>query len=357
MSDFTQTIEEIEKEIRETPYHKGTEHHIGRLRARLARFKDRKIESQTHKGGGGGEGFAVKKQGDATVVLVGPPSVGKSTLVNKLTNAKSKVAPYAFTTVKVIPGMLKYNNAYIQILDVPGLIKGAKEGKGRGKEVLSTVRGADLLLVMTDVAQPDLIKMIVKELELAGIRINQKRPNVVIEKKIGGGIIVHSNIKQEIDNEMVKIAAQEYGIKNAEIIIKEKITLDALIDSFSLNRVYVPALFVMNKIDLSTSKKDSLADISISAEKGTGMEKLKEEIWKKLNLVKIYLIKPDEELNQNNPIIMHSGQTLGEVAEKIGTEFSENKKMAKIWGESAYYPGQEVPLTTPIKEGMQIRFI
>jgi small GTP-binding protein len=356
MTDFTQTIEEIEKEIRETPYHKGTEHHIGKLRARLAHLKDRELEYESKKGGGGG-GFSVKKQGDATIVLVGPPSVGKSTLVNQLTNAKSKVAEYAFTTVSVIPGMLKYNDAYIQILDVPGLIEGAKEGRGRGKEVLSTVRGADLLLIMSDVQHSELIQMIIKELEKSGIRINQKRPAVHIDKKVSGGIIIHSNIKQEIDNKTIEIAAQEFGLKNAEVIIKEKLSLDALIDSFSSSRVYIPAIFVLNKIDMNSNKRYTVIYQCISAEKGTGLEELKEKIWEKLELIKVYLVRPEEELSFNNPIIMHSNQSLKDVADKIGTEFSEGKKLAKIWGKSAHYPGQEVPLSTPVKEGMQIRFI
>src|SRR3990172_13232003 len=159
MESVNSQIADIEKEIRETPYHKGTEHHIGKLRARLSKLKDKALESQA-RGGGGGGGYAVKKQGDATVVLIGPPSAGKSTLINKLTNAESKVAPYAFTTVTVIPGMLKYNQAYIQILDIPGLIEGAKEGKGRGREVLSVAKGADLLIIMTDVKRvPQIEKM------------------------------------------------------------------------------------------------------------------------------------------------------------------------------------------------------
>jgi len=358
MSTIPEQIEAIEKEIRETPYHKGTERHIGMLRARLARFKDKDVEAQARKGGGGG-GYAVKKQGDATVVLVGPPSAGKSTLLNVLTNAESKVAPYAFTTVSVIPGMMKFNEAYIQILDVPGLIEGAEEGKGRGREVISVVRGADLLILISDVTRPEAIARIEAALERNGIRVNKTSPQVRIEKKLKGGLIVKTNLKQEFDNETAKEVAGEMGLKNGEIEIREKITLEELIDVFSRNRVYVPALKVLNKADIpSHSGANEVGDrIYISAESGRGLKELKEDIWKKLNFVTIYLIKKDEEPGEKNPMIMKNGSSLKDVASTIGTDFAEIHRKAKIWGPGAKFPGQEVSLKAIIEDKMMVRFI
>ena len=363
MADFTQTIEEIEKEIRETPYHKGTEHHIGKLRARLARLKDRQIEQIIKKGGGGG-GYAVKKEGDASVVLVGHPSVGKSTLLNALTNAKSKTAPYAFTTVSVIPGMMLYKSAYIQILDVPGLIEGAEEGKGRGREVLSVARATDLLLIMTDLQRKGSFKNILNALEKNGIRVNKTPPQVVIDKKPGGGVVIRSNVEQEVGKETIKDIALEFGLKNAEITIKEKLSLDGLIDAFAVNRVWLPAIFVVNKSDLLENSVPFHYDSNhgngvfyISAQKGIGLEGLKEKIYESLNLVRIYLVREGEEPGFENPIVMKEGQTLLEVAEKIGTEFAEGKNLAKIWGSQARFPGQETSLTTKVTDGLQIRFI
>ena len=285
MVDIAQQIKDIEEVLRKTPHHKATNGFIGAMRAKIARLKDREVES-TSKSSGGGGGYSVKKQGDATIVLVGPPSAGKSTLINLLTNAESKVAAYSFTTVSVIPGMLKFREAYIQILDVPGLIEGASIGKGRGKEVLSVARGADLLVLMTDPQRLKFLDKLLAELETAGIRINKNRPDIRVEKEISGGLSIISNIKQDFDLDDVKQISFEFGVKNGRIVLKEKVTFDQIIDTFSKRIVYKSAIFVVNKSDTYKGKRyDDL--IYISANHETGIEDIKDIIWKKLKLVTI----------------------------------------------------------------------
>ncbi len=358
MLTIDEQIEEIEAVLRKTPHHKATNGFIGAMRAKIARLKDKDIESTSKKSGGGG-GFTVKKQGDATVVLIGPPSAGKSTLINCLTNAESKVAPYAFTTVTVVPGMLNYKEAYIQILDIPGLIEGAKEGKGRGKEVLSVAKSADLLIIMTDVKRVGAFANMVQELTGAGIRINQGPPKVLIEKKPSGGLEVFSNFKQSIDKETIKQIAREYGIKSGNITLQEKISLIRLFDAFSLNRAYVPALFVVNKVDSAPNYRDMIDGefIGISADKKEGIDVLIDEIWKTLKFVTVHLLKPDEILDRGDPMVMTETSTLRDIAEKIGHDFSESKKIVRIWGTGAKFPGQEVSFETKVLDGMKIRFI
>lgn len=93
-------IKQIEDDIHRTQVNKKTEHHIGLLRAKLARLRDELEEQRTRKSGSR-TGYDVKKSGDATVVLIGLPSVGKSTLLNRLTNAKSKVAAYQLSLIHI----------------------------------------------------------------------------------------------------------------------------------------------------------------------------------------------------------------------------------------------------------------
>jgi small GTP-binding protein len=231
-NSITLQIGEIEEILRNIPHHKGTDHYIGKMRARLAHLRDREIESEIKSKGGGGGGYAVKKTGDASVTLIGPPSCGKSTLINKLTNAESKVAEYSFTTLSVIPGMLLYNDAYIQIFDVPGIIEGAGEGRGRGKEVLSVARNSDLLVIMSDVKRKGAYTNILSELHKVGIRINDTKPNVLIEKKTEGGLSIKTNLHQSLDKETIKDIILEMGTKNAEVTLKENVSIDRLIDAF-----------------------------------------------------------------------------------------------------------------------------
>jgi len=150
-------IKEIENEIARTQKNNATEHHLGILKAKLARFRAQLLEPSS-KGGAKGDGFDVLKSGDARFAMVGFPSVGKSTLLTHLTKTESAVAAYEFTTLTCIPGVIEYNGARIQLLDLPGIIEGASEGKGRGRQVIATARTSDIVLMMLDASKGEIQK-------------------------------------------------------------------------------------------------------------------------------------------------------------------------------------------------------
>lgn len=350
MQTIEERIKEIEEEIRTTPYHKATEHHIGKLRARIARLKDQSLTPKA--GGGSGGGFSVAKVGDATVVFIGFPSVGKSTLLNKLTNAQSKVGAYDFTTVNVVPGMMVYQGAQIQLLDLPGIISLAAKGRGMGRKILSATRAADLLLIMVDAKNPKQEEIIKKELYESGIRLNQKKPNVVIKKTSQGGLLSK--------NKDALILAEEFGLRNAGIIVKENLPYDRLVDAFAQNRVYLPAIFAVNKIDLvnsTTLEKNLPGHVFISAEKGLGLETLRETLWEKLGLMKIYLKPQDGKIDYENPLVVKQGLTVLETAKEVSQDLAQEVKGAQIYGPSAAYEGQKVGLNFILKDQMAVSFI
>ena len=135
MSDAERRIADIEAEMARTQKNKATMSHLCALKARLAALRRTVVEQQTKKSTGPGEGFDVRATGDARVGFIGFPSVGKSTLLTQLTGVHSEAADYEFTTLTCIPGVMQHEGARIQILDLPGIIEGAKDGKGRGRQV------------------------------------------------------------------------------------------------------------------------------------------------------------------------------------------------------------------------------
>ena len=116
-SSHDRKVKELEEEISTTKYNKKTQSHIGLVKAKLAKLKEEFQRKAAAKGGG--QGFSVRRSGDATAIMVGFPSVGKSTLLNSITNANSPIGAYAFTTLTCIPGLLEYNHSKIHILYLP----------------------------------------------------------------------------------------------------------------------------------------------------------------------------------------------------------------------------------------------
>ncbi|MES1917605.1 MAG: Developmentally-regulated GTP-binding protein 2, partial [Cercozoa sp. M6MM] len=187
-------IKEIEAEMARTQKNKATEGHLGRLKAKLAKLRT-ELLAPAKTSGGKGEGFDVTKAGHARVALVGFPSVGKSSLLAELTGTESEAAAYEFTTLTCIPGVINYNDAKIQLLDLPGIVEGAAQGKGRGRQVIGTARSADLILMMLDAAKGDVHRqLLTHELDQCGIRLNQQPPNIEYSLRKLGGVKFKSTV-------------------------------------------------------------------------------------------------------------------------------------------------------------------
>ena len=104
-------------------------------------------------------------------------------------------AAYEFTTLTTVPGQVQYNGAAIQMLDLPGIIQGAKDGKGRGRQVIAVAKTCHLIFIVLDVNKPLTDKKVIEtELEGFGIRINKEPPNIVYKKKDKGGIAITNTV-------------------------------------------------------------------------------------------------------------------------------------------------------------------
>lgn len=350
-------IKELEERLASTKANKATQRSINFIRAQLAKLRDDLVRIASSKKGGGG-GFGVKKSGDAQVAFIGFPSVGKSSLLNLLTegNTDSKVAAYDFTTLTAIPGMMDIEEAHIQLIDLPGIILGAAGGRGRGKEVLGVVRTADLILIIICFRQDGTINFddlaaIRKEIHDAGIRLNEKKPRIRIKERTKGGIHFTYKGKQLMDADEVKALLNELKVLNAGVyFVDEMITAEQLIDHVMGNRVYTKELVVINKSDLMKKpipEKEITEAIGhdhwvrISAKNNENINTLKHLIFEELDLIRVYLKPPKEEADMDEPIILRKGATIKRLCERIHQRFVKDYRYALVWGDSAKHPGQK----------------
>jgi uncharacterized protein len=346
-------IKEIELEMNRTQKNKATEGHLGLLKARMAKLKAQLLEPP--KGGVKTEGFDVGKYGDARVALIGFPSVGKSTLLSTLTPTQSEAAAYEFTTLTCIPGIINYKGATIQLLDLPGIIEGASEGKGRGRQVIAVGRSADLILMVLDAQRSEEQKIkITQELESVGIRLNQRRPDITFQKKAQNGVMFNSTCHlTHMTQEIARKICHEYKIFHAEILLREDVTVDQFIDIIeSKNRSYIPCLYVYNKIDnISIEEIDELArqsdSVVISCNMQLNLDYLIERVWQKLGLVRVYTKKPGNKPDFNEPLILtdrRDGHTIEAACVQIHKELASDFKCAFVWGKSTKHNSQRCGL-------------
>ena len=355
-------IESLKEELRRTKVNKATEHHVGLLKAKLAKLKQN--VSDNH-GKSSSISYAIKRSMDATVTFIGLPSVGKSTLLNLLTNAKSKIGPYYFTTLTVVPGIMNFKGSRIQVLDLPGIIKGASKGKGLGRKVLSVVRSSDLVLLVLDIFQPDILPVLINELRNIGIHPDEQPPNIKIEKTSMNGISVNATVRlTKITTEAVKKVIRIYNIHNARVTIHEDISYDQLIAVLLKNHRYIPTLTIMNKIDLVSPKflnelKSRLHYdyIPVSADANINIDILKEKIYQKLDFIRVFMRPKGKKTDYEKPMIVRSSSSVLDICNKVHREMKYALRYTQIWGKSVKYNGQKVGINHQLMDKDVITFI
>ena len=301
-------VEALEAMLAIMPKHKGTDHLRAELRRRIAKHQE---EAQTRPSAGRkGSSYNIRREGAGQIVLVGLPNAGKSQLVSILTEAVPEVADYPFTTKVPTPGMMRFENIQIQLVDMPPLTD--REAKPWLSHLL---RNADILLMMIDLGEDPLLQIDAILAELEGMKV-----------KLFG-----MEMKDEL---LIGVA-----LKKA-LIAGNKNDLNNAVENYKL---------VQSRYD------DKLPVVSISAQKGTGLEEMKRTIYNMLDIIRVYTKSPGARADLNEPVILKTGSTVEEAAASIHKDFLRNLKYAQVWG-SGKFDGQRVSRGYVLEDGDVIEF-
>jgi len=165
-------------------------------------------------------------------------------------------------------------------------------------------------------------------------------------------------LKELYQKKILPKLKEEFGLKNAELMIKEDLSFERLVDALSANRVYLPTIFVFNKIDLLKQPPKLLRKhLLISADKGLGLTALKQEIWQKLGLIRVYLKEKGKEPDFEKPFIMKKNQSLKDLIKQISICEKADFEAAEIYGPGAKFSGQIVSLNHQPQDQLIITFL
>jgi ribosome-interacting GTPase 1 len=220
------------------------------------------------------------------------------------------------------------------------------------------MRSADLAIIVVDATHPEHHKAILKEIYDSGLRLNQRKPDVRITKKDRGGVRVGTTVKlKKLTKKMVQGIMREFGYANADVVIRDNVDVDQLIDAIEDNRIYIPAVTIINKVDLISKKQlDKLKkkikpDLCISAKEKTLLENVKDIIYNGLKVIRIYCKQVGKPADLDVPLIMFKGASIEDMCNKLHKDFAKKFKFARVWGKSAKFPGQKLMLKHKIKDG------
>ena len=283
----------LEEMLAQIPKHKGTEKLQGELKKKISKMKK---EGGKSKGAGSRQDdpFLIERQGAGQVFLLGWPNAGKSALVQTLTNAKTQVAEYPFSTTLPIPGMMKFEDVGIQLVDAPPFI-----AEGILGNFGAALRNSDMLLLVLDLSDPDCVDHLVSMLEY----LTRSR---ILRDEIPEGV-------RGMTPDKVVVLGNKADVPGSDEILE-------------LLEEMVP---------------DCPTMLKVSAETGLNLDELAKLLFERLNVIRVYTKKPGKKPDLDRPFILPFASTVLELAESVHKDIAENLRTAKVWG-SSKFDGQAV---------------
>ena len=242
------------------------------------------------------DSIAVRREGVAQICLVGPPNVGKSSLLQALSEIQIKTGDYAFTTLRPVPALTRIGGVLVQLVEIPGLIGGASEDRGGGRALLGVLRSADAIVYCCRAsADPSELDVVRTEVVLAGI----DKPS----------ILAATQADDATDAAVTRLAAAFPDLPVVPVSVLDEVSLDAF----------------------------------------------RQAVWALTGLIRVRLRRNgvvDEE-----PVALEPGATVADVADAIHHELGASFSGARVWGPSARFDGQRVGREHPVRDGDAVEIL
>lgn len=342
--------------LSEIPKHKGNERLRAQTKTKIATLKQ-EIAAQRGKRSVSRSSWSVDREGAAQVMLFGSTNAGRSSLLRALTNAQPVVAAYDYTTQWPVPGMLKFEDIQLQLIELPAPQINESSGLEIQPEAIDLIRNTDGLLLVLDLSAEPVKQFHSVTAALEEVRISIQRPStsveVVREKGSGEIRIATSGASASIEPEKIRSLLHSYGIKNALVRIYGDASLsdveDAILENVTL---YKPCLIVGNKLDLPAAREyatelkmevgDSVPLILTSCLIGTGLGKIGEGLFRCLGIIRVYTKEPSQSIPSERPFVVRAGTTVGELARAIHSDLANKYRYSRIWGPTSKFAGERV---------------
>jgi ribosome-interacting GTPase 1 len=279
------------------PKHKASEKVQAELKTKISELTDQIEQAKQGPKKAAPGTFKFPRQGAGQVVLVGPPNAGKSSLLTKLTNATSAVAPYPFTTRQPIPGMMDYEDVRIQLIDLPPITADHYE-----PFVTDVTRAADAAVLFLDLGDDDgpaATRTVIDRLKAARRDLVPPGSPPIDDPAVYAipTVLAGNKGDDEAADIRLELAREEFGARYPLLVI--------------------------------------------SADRGDGLDGLRKAIYDVLGVMRIYTKQPGKPADMSSPFTPPVGATVAELAGKVHRDLEDAVKSARVWG-SGVHDGQTV---------------